>query len=73
MRTSDAVSEETMVDVCLRGMANGYCVFLENLTFPSFSKLSEAARRTNEYLRKTPLPSLVSRPGPTVMPLPRES
>lgn len=44
---SDAVDKETLVDVCLHGMVNEYRVYLENLTFPSFSKLMEAARRNN--------------------------
>lgn len=49
---SDAVDEETLIGVCLHGMVNEYRVYLENLTFPSFSKLIEAARRTNESVRK---------------------
>lgn len=35
----DTIDEETMVDVCLHDMANEYRVFLENPSFPSFSKL----------------------------------
>lgn len=31
---SDAVDEETLMDVCLHGIANEYRVYLENLTFP---------------------------------------
>lgn len=49
---SDAVDEETLVDMCLHGMVNEYRVYLENLTFPSFSRLMETARRTNESFRK---------------------
>lgn len=54
----DTIDEETMVDVCLHDMANEYRVFLENPSFPSFSKLMEAAKRTNESVRRTPRPSL---------------
>lgn len=57
---SDAVDEETLVDVCLYGMANEYRVYLENLTFPSFSKLMEAARRINESVRKPSRPAIDS-------------
>lgn len=39
-----------MIDVCLHGMANE--IFLEYLTFPSFSRLMEASRRTNESVRR---------------------
>lgn len=60
---NDAVDEETLVNVCLYGMANEYCVYLENLTFPSFSKLMEAARRTNESIRKPSRPTTSSYPG----------
>lgn len=34
----DPVDEEVLVNVCLHGMNDEYRVFLENLTFPSFSK-----------------------------------
>lgn len=40
---SDVVNEENLVDIFLHGMANKYRVYLENLTFLSFSKLMEAA------------------------------
>lgn len=50
----DRVDEEVLVNVCLHGMNDEYLVFLENLTFSSFSKLMEAARRTNESVRRTP-------------------
>lgn len=61
----DLVEEEILVNVCLHGMNNEYRVFLENLTFPSFSKLMEAARQTNEPVRRTPKPS---RSFPTARP-----
>lgn len=49
----DPVDEETLVNVCLHGMSGEYRAFLENLIFSSFSKLMEAARRTNESVRRT--------------------
>lgn len=39
----NTVDEETMVGVFLHGMANDYPAFLENFSFPSFSKLMEAS------------------------------
>lgn len=48
----DPVDEEVLVNVGLHGMKNEYRVFLENLMFSSFSKLMEAARRTNEVSQK---------------------
>lgn len=50
----DPVDEEVLVNVCLHGMNNEYEVFLETLTFSSFSKLMEAARKTNESIRRIP-------------------
>lgn len=38
-----------------------YCVFLENLYFPSFSRLMEAVRRTNESVSRTSKPNFISR------------
>lgn len=35
------------------GKTEEYRVFLENLSFPSFSKLMEAAKRTNESVHKS--------------------
>lgn len=48
------VDEEVLVNVCLHGMNEEYRVFLENLTFSSFSKLMKAARQTNESVRRAP-------------------
>lgn len=33
----DPMEEEILVNVCLYGMNDEYRIFLENLTFPSFS------------------------------------
>lgn len=55
---NNVVDEETLVDICLHGMANEYRVYLENLTFLSFSKLMDAARRTNESVRKPSRPTI---------------
>lgn len=52
-----------LVDVCLHGMPNEYRVYLENLTFLSFSKLIEAVRRTNESVRKPSRPTINSYSG----------
>lgn len=41
-------------------MDNEYRVFLENLSFPSFSKLMEAATGMNKLVRRTPKPSQAS-------------
>lgn len=61
-----------MVDICLHGIANKYRAFLKNLTFPSFYKLMEAARRTNELVMRTPRPSLASHLGPATGPFSRK-
>lgn len=45
------VNEEILVDVCIQGMTEECMVFLENLSFASFSKLTEVARRTIESVR----------------------
>lgn len=50
----DPVDEEILVNVCLHGMNDKYRVFLKNLTFSSFSKLIEIARKTNESVRRAP-------------------
>lgn len=42
----DAVDEETLVDICWHGMINEYRVYLDKITFPSFFKVIEVARRT---------------------------
>lgn len=44
------VDEEIIVDVSLHGIANEYRIFFENLTFLSFSKLIEAAKRKMNLL-----------------------
>lgn len=66
------VDEETMVDVCLQWHDHEYRVFLENLMFPSFSKLMEAARRINESVRRTPRSSLPNHPSLVERPFPRK-
>lgn len=48
----------------LHGMLEEYRVFLENLPFPSFSRLRESARRTNESVRRTSKSSSINRPNP---------
>lgn len=53
----DLVEEMMLVDVCLHGMTEEYCIFVENLSFSSFTKLMEAAHRTNQKVR----PSSASR------------
>lgn len=70
--SSDAVDEETLVDVYLHGMVNEYPVYLENLTFPSFSKLIEAARRTYESVRKPSRSTINSHSGVTPRSFPRK-
>lgn len=50
---SDLVSEETLVNLCLQGKDNEYRAFLESFPFPTFSKLIEASRRMNEFVKKT--------------------
>lgn len=51
------VEEEILINVCLHGINDEYRVFLEDLTFLSFSKLMKAASQTNELVRRTPKPS----------------
>lgn len=50
---NDLVVEDVLVDLCLQGLIEDYIIYLENLLFPFSSKLMEAARPTNEPLRKT--------------------
>lgn len=45
--------EKMLVDVCLLRMIEEYCIFLKNLSFPSFFKLIEAARHPKESLRSS--------------------
>lgn len=67
----NAVDEETLIDIYLHGMTNEYRVYLENLTFPSLSKLMEATRRTYRSFGRTPRSSLVNRSGPVPRQFPR--
>lgn len=44
------VEEDVLLNVCLYGMKNEYMVFLENITFSSFSKLMKAAwQQTSQF------------------------
>lgn len=61
-----------VVDVCLHGMVHEYRVYLENLTFPHFSKLLEAARRANESVRKPFRPTINSHSGVAPRSFPRK-
>lgn len=61
----DTVDKEVLVNVCLHGMNDVYRVFLENLTFSSFSKLMEATKRTKKSVRRT---LKLSRVFPTMRP-----
>lgn len=50
----NSVDEDTMVDVCLHGMANEYRVFFWRISCSSPSiKLMEAVKRTNESVQRT--------------------
>lgn len=40
------VEEEVFINVCLHVMLEEHQIFLKNLSFPTFSKLMEAAHRT---------------------------
>lgn len=40
-----------LIDVCVHGMMKEYRIFLDNLSFSSFSKLMEAARGANESVQ----------------------
>lgn len=59
----DLVEEEKPVNVCLHGMMEVYKIFLENLSFRSFSKLMEAPERTNESVHRTSRSSAATRPN----------
>lgn len=54
----DLVIENVLVYVCLDGMIKEYIIYLENLSFSSFSKLVEAARRGNRSLERPQGPVL---------------
>lgn len=53
-------------------MVSEYRVYLENLTFPSFSELMEAAQRTNESIKKPSRPIGNSYSGVAPKPFPRK-
>lgn len=44
----DLVEERVLVEVCLHGMLKEFRIFLENLSFSSFSKLVKAAHHNKE-------------------------
>lgn len=48
----DPVDEEVLT-FDFHGMVNEYCVILENLSFSSSSRLMEAIRRSNEFVKRT--------------------
>lgn len=52
-----------LVSLCLHVMTEVYRVFLENLSFSSFAKLMEVARRTNESMGKSSKSNTSARPG----------
>lgn len=52
-----------LVSVCLHRMIEEYRVFLEYLSFPSFAKLMEAARLTNESVRRSSKSDVNIRPS----------
>lgn len=54
--------------MCLHRMINEYPVFLEDLSFPSFFRLVEAARRLNESVKRTLKPSSASHSNLMVRP-----
>lgn len=58
--------QQVLVDVCLHHMLEELCIFLENLSVPYFSRLMEAARRTNESVSRT-LRSLTIQASPYSM------
>lgn len=64
----NTVDEEVLVNACLHGMLDEYHVYLENLSFLSFFMLMEAARRTNEFVKRTSKWSCASRPNFMVRP-----
>lgn len=57
-----------LVNVRLHDMMKKYSIFLENLCFPPFSKLMEAARCTNESIPKASRSSFVILPISVVRP-----
>lgn len=49
----DSLDEGLVVNVCFHGMAEEYRIFLENLSFSSFSKLIDAKRYTSESVLRS--------------------
>lgn len=62
----DPAGKEILVNVCLQDMLEENKLFLENLAFPLFSKLMEAARYNNEPVGRLQGPVQVL--GPTTLP-----
>lgn len=59
----DLVEEEILLNVCLHDRIKEYSIFLENLSFPSCSKLMEDGRRTNELVCRTSRCNAATRPS----------
>lgn len=57
----DSVVEDVLVDSYFHGMIKDYWIYLESFSFSFFSRLTEAARQTNEVVRKLRLCSEVPR------------
>lgn len=68
MDCCNPVDEEVFVNICLQGMLEECCIFLENLSFQSFSRLMEAVKRTNETVTRTTRPNSISRPSSMIRP-----
>lgn len=68
LRIAVPVDEEVLVNVCLHDMLKEYRIFLENLSFPTFSSLMEASRRTNVSKRRTSRPNTTSYPNSMMRP-----
>lgn len=68
------MEKEVLVDICFHSMMEECIIFLENLSFLSYSKLMEAARNTNELVRRTSRSSSTTRPShpPMVRPSSRK-
>lgn len=49
----NSIDKETMIDVCLYRMANGYVFFGESFIY-LFFQTEKAVRRTNESVKRTP-------------------
>lgn len=70
---SEPVEEEVFINICLNGLIKEYRVFLETLSFPSFSKLMEAISCINESLCRNLWSTSTTRPNhpPMVQSVPR--